>query len=229
MTKQELLARLRLHEDSFVEFKSEGDRTWKKTIVAFANSVPDDRVAHVVIGTLDSGEVQGLGNTDKLQKTVQEFCADTCYPSISFTTEVHELDGKAVLVVSVPPSRKRPHFADAAYVREGSRTIRANERQFQDLITGRTSVAAELLRYRGQTVTVATAKAAPGFPEYSVTKYGTNYSRFRTFDCQVLEVNSFFARFLQDDTRFSEPLRNIEISYDEKQHRPLIIVHLDGA
>lgn len=230
MTRDELLDRLRLHEDSFVERKSEGDDAWRKTIVAFANSVPTGRVAILFLGVLNDGTIQGLGNPDKLQKTLNKFCRETCYPSVSFATELLQLDGKSVLAVQVPPSHDRPHFAGPAFVRQGSESLRANEAQFRDLITSRSGLAAELLRYRGSLVTVATAKGALGFPEYAATKAGTSVTaRFRARECTVVEVNSFFARFQENDTCFSEPLRNIQISYDEKKHRPLVIIHLDGA
>ena len=52
MTREELLKRLKDHEDNFTERKLEGAKSaeLRKTLVAFANSVPEGRLAILFIG-----------------------------------------------------------------------------------------------------------------------------------------------------------------------------------
>ncbi len=63
----ELLARLRQPEDNFTERKSEGAASraeLRKTLVAFANSVPEGRTAVLYIGVDDDGTPMGVSNPD---------------------------------------------------------------------------------------------------------------------------------------------------------------------
>jgi predicted HTH transcriptional regulator len=230
LTRTELVERLAQHEDSFVERKLEGG-DFKPTLVAFANSVPPGRDAVLYIGIRDDGEVVGLANPDALQKKIQQFCQDTCYPPIAFTTELVAVKEKPVLAIVIPPSPERPRFAGSAYTRLGTKNMPASPELFAELITSRSGKAAELLRYRQSPITVISMKARPGHPEAARVRAGTPMSPEprRIDDCSIRDVNPYFVRFEQHGTRFSEPLANIEISYDEERHRPLLIIHLDGA
>lgn len=225
--REELTARLRLHEDSFVERKLEGHDIMP-TIVGFANSVPTGRDAILFIGVRDNGEVVGVKNADSLQKKLQKSCKTDCYPPIACFTELLVVDEKQIVAVVIPPSLNRPHFAGPAYIRKGSTTVAASEEAFADLINARTSKAAELLRYRGQPITVVSIKNRLGQPEHTETRGGTTlHGQMRRYDATILDVNSFFVRFEINQTRYSEPLDNITISYDEEKHKPLVHVHLD--
>lgn len=230
LTRAELLERLAQHEDSFVERKPEG-ADFKPTLVAFANSVPPGRDAILYVGIRDDGKVLGLANADTLQKKIQKFCQVTCYPPIAFTSELLTVEEKPILAVVIPPSPERPHFAGSSYTRLGTENVRVSPQLFAELITSRSGKAAELLRYRQSPVTVVSMKARPGYPEAGRVKAGTTMTTEprRMTDCRILDVNPFFVRLEQHGTRFSEPLANIAISYDEERHCPLLIVHLDGA
>jgi predicted HTH transcriptional regulator len=71
LTDAELIARLTMTEDSFVERKSQTDRAgWLKTVVAFANSTPIGLPAVLFIGVSDDGVVSA--NVD-VEKTMQAF------------------------------------------------------------------------------------------------------------------------------------------------------------
>jgi len=229
LSRDELTRRLAQHEDSFVERKLEGD-DWKPTLVAFANSVPHGRDAVLYIGVRDDGEIAGVSNADSIQKKLQAFCRNTCYPPMSFTTELLTAGDAQVIAVVVPPSSNRPHFAAPAYVREGTKTVSAAPRLFEDLIASRTSKTAELLRYRGIRFTIMSAKTRLGIPEYLATRAGTSMTgQIREYECALVEVNAFFARFELSGANFTEPLENLTISYDDRKHRPLVTIHLDGA
>ena len=67
-------------EDNFVERKLETDmRDWKKTIVAFANSLLLGETALLVIGMDDSGRALGVRNSDEVQERIGEICEHQCY------------------------------------------------------------------------------------------------------------------------------------------------------
>ena len=81
-------------EDSLREKKVESDlKDLLKTMVAFANSVAPGDTAQIFIGEKDDGTVQGVKNTDNIQKTVTKE-AEKIYPEIYYKTEVYERDGK---------------------------------------------------------------------------------------------------------------------------------------
>jgi hypothetical protein len=202
----------------------------KPTVVAFANSVPYGREAVLYVGVRDDGTILGLSNADSIQKKVQALCADTCYPPIQFTTELLPVEDKHILAVVIPPSDRRPHFAGGAYIRQGTKNIPANDSAFAELVTSRSSLAAELLKHRDALVTVVSAKNRLGYPELEDMRAGTTLrGQLRREECRILDVYPFFVRFELQSRRFAEPLRNLTLSYDEEKHRLLILVHLDGA
>jgi hypothetical protein len=229
LVNEHLIARMKDHEDSFVEFKPEsGD--FKKTIVAFANSVPPGRDAVLYVGVGDDRKPLGVNNTDSLQKKIRKFCKEQCYPEIEFTTEILRIQDLSVLAIIVPYSPKKPHFAGPAWIRMGTESVRASESLFDDLITSRHAKAEELLKYKDKDVTVVSAKENPGRPEFRQIISGTDISKGPTsYTCQVETVTPFFARFrfASDGRHFSEPLGNIVISFDERQSRPLILITHD--
>ncbi len=116
LVRRDLLDRLRDHEDSFVERKLEG-ADLKRTIVAFANSLPTGREAVIYVGVGDDGQIRGVSNPDSLQKKLRRICVEGCYPSVQFTTEILRVENTAILAVVIPPSSDKPHFAGPAYIR----------------------------------------------------------------------------------------------------------------
>ena len=229
LTRKELIDRLSLHEDSFVERKLEGG-DYKPTLVAFANSVPEGREAVLYLGVRDDGEVAGVSNPDTLQKKIQRFCAESCYPPLSYTAELLPRDGKVLLAIVITSSKERPHFSGPAWTRRGSQNIRADAETYDHLVTSRHTKAAELLKYLGKQVTVLTWKNQLGHPECADVKAGTSlHGPLKQDEYTILDVNPFFVRLEKQGRRVSEMLRNIDISYDEKKWRPILLVHLDGA
>lgn len=219
----ELLDRLRNDEDSLVERKSEGVNRaeLRRTLVAFANSVPDGRSAVLFIGVRDDGSIQGVKSPDALQKTVADICDHTCYPPIVFSTEVLQIEGQAVLAVVVPPNQNRPHFAGQAFVREGSRSVVASEGIFQELVTRRLSKAHEILKWRDQPVTVVVRGKKLG----STKRLGD--TRYRgTAECLVVDCSPHCVRLrvLSTSQAVAEPLGNVTISHDEMRGRLMLII-----
>jgi schlafen family protein len=132
-----LRKRLKNREDGFVECKPEGVSTEdiRKTLVAFANSIPEGEQAILFIGVADDGTLLGVNDTDKLQKGVRRVAEEKCYPPIkAHTCKVFEESGKSIVAVIVSASASRPHFAGTAYVRIGSESVKAPEQIFEQML-----------------------------------------------------------------------------------------------
>ena len=227
LTRENLVRRLKEHEDSYVERKKSAQRDpVKKTLVALANSLPTGREAVLYLGVADDGEILGLGNADDIQKKVRSWCVKECYPEIQYTTELLTIDGKTVLAIVVHPSERKPHFTGRAYVRRGTENIEASDEMYREMVYSHTAKVAELMRYRGMTVTVFTEKYRPGIPDF---KPRDGY--LARYECEILDVNAHFVKMAMSDgsLRFTEPLMNIVISQDEEENRPLLIVTKEGA
>ena len=153
---EELISLLNNFEDNFVERKpvGAGDRDFRKTLVAFGNSVPVGRTAVLFIGVDNAGAILGLGDksADSLQQTLFKIATDKCFPPIAFKTECLNVGGEKVLAVIVPASKEKPHFAGPAFVRIGARNQIASESQYQDLITSRNSKAWPILQLKGRRI-----------------------------------------------------------------------------
>jgi hypothetical protein len=132
-------------------------------VVGFANSAPFDRYALLYIGVREDGSIEETVNFDSVQKTLTERLK-AAYPPITYLTRVLVENGKQFLCVLVPGSPERPHFAGPAYVRQGSQTVNATPREFEQLIAQRNSKTYRILQLQGkiiQVVLLATSREIP--------------------------------------------------------------------
>jgi predicted HTH transcriptional regulator len=210
MNETELRARLYDKEDGWTERKSKGVSTEdiRKTIIAFANSLPDGQGAVLFIGISDkTGEVEGVDNTDALQKNVRRAAEEKTYPPIHIghNCKVLHESGKSIVAVIVEASHNRPHFAGPAYVRVGSESIEASESQFEQLIATRTSVARRILEAKRKDET------------FLVQEARRHYHHGRT-QCRVESCDAHFANFraVTEGWLHSAPLSQITVSYVEQ-------------
>ena len=223
METDKLIARLRGGEDNLVERKPEGvNRSeLRRTIVAFANSTPDGQVALLFLGVHDRGEVLGVQSADALQKTIGEVCNVDCYPQIEFFARVLEVDGKTVLAIGIPSSKRRPHFAGAAFVRKGSESVVASAELYDELILSRNDKCRQILAWRQQLVTVQCVQHRIG-----VQKRVPDQAYREESECRVLACDAHVVQLeiIGSGTRVSEPLACVTIMRDEKKCRPLLVV-----
>ncbi len=221
--KVELLARLRNHEDNFTERKLDGTpaRDLRKTIVAFANSVPEGRSAVLFIGVANDGTPVGVKNADELEKTIRQVCKSDCYPPVEFTCETGDVDSKAILAVEIPSSTDKPHFSGPAFVREGSESVAASKEMFEELIRSRIDVCRVIQRAKGQVWRVVGVGKRLG----TIGPVG-DPKHTEACDCTIIECNAHYIRFQQVGVGrlFNEQTRMATISYDEVNHKPMIIV-----
>jgi predicted HTH transcriptional regulator len=132
-TYQNLMSRVTDLEDQFTERKLEGagGSEFKKTIVAFANSLPANRTGVLFVGITDAGKMVGVENSDSLQRNIRRLAENECYPAIYVDMMALNVGGRIVVAVSVSPSTLKPHFAGAAYIRRGSESIAATPQLYE--------------------------------------------------------------------------------------------------
>lgn len=150
---EDIISRLKDLEDGFTERKTEGAANaseLRKTLVAFANSVPAGKTSILFLGVRNDGTPVGLNNPESLQKTIREVAEKDCYPTVKYQTRVFEIDGKILLAVIVQASDERPHFSGPAFIRIGSESVAASGRMYEDLIASRNTKAGRILRSKGE-------------------------------------------------------------------------------
>jgi schlafen family protein len=210
-------------EDNFTERKPSGANRadFRRTLVAFANSVPVAKTAILFVGVADKGEILGVPDPDALQKTIHAVAKDDCYPPIEFSSEVIAIEGKHVVAISVPQSKRKPHFAGAAYIRSGSTSVAASAEMYEELVASRHSKAGRILQAKGELVTVSTVGKHLGS-----TKFIDNRSYRGRHECRVEDCTAHYVRLYEITTgkTLSEPLENITVSRDEERSRLLLIV-----
>src|SRR5438270_3560686 len=147
MTDEELKCRLSDFEDGWTERKEniKGTDDIRKTLVAFANSVPDGDEAVLFVGVADDGNITGVENPEKTQNSISKTASEWCYPPIKHTVRVIGANGKRVIAVMVQASHNKPHFAGPAFIRSGSQSKKASEEVFNQLVASRISKARPLL------------------------------------------------------------------------------------
>jgi schlafen family protein len=210
-------------EDGFTERKLEGVRPaeLRRTLVAFANSVPEGRTAVLFIGVADDGKVVGVSNADDFQKKIRRLAQEECYPPIAITSEVVASNGRNVLAVEVPASSNRPHFAGLAYVRQGSESVQATPELFEQLVASRVTKAGAILRLKGQPITVVALGKELG----ATKKLMDSLYRAR-HECRVEDCTAQYVRLHDISTQrnVTEPWENVTVTYDEERYRPMLIV-----
>ena len=225
-TEQRLTARLakRPSEDNFVERKPQSVKghELRQTLVAFSNSLPETETAVLFIGVDDkTGALLGVDDPEKVQRRVGE-AGEECYPGIRPAMSVLDLDGKRVVAVEITHSKDKPHFAGPAYIRSGSRSLKASDSLYLDLLTSHCNPAGELLKCKGKYVTVRTVNKRLGnhYPEWAP---GVDREGLAT----VVSVDPFSVTFQFTqycDEQCTEPLSRIELDWDARNNRRLVIV-----
>ncbi|PYS77999.1 MAG: hypothetical protein DMF66_07890, partial [Acidobacteria bacterium] len=158
MTDEELKCRLSDFEDGWTERKENIKSTddIRKTLVAFANSVPDGDEAVLFVGVADGGNIIGVDNPEKAQNSISKTASEWCYPPIKHTARVIGVNGKYIVAAIVQASHNKPHFAGPAFIRSGSQSKKASEEVFNQLIASRISKARPLLesKYKGEGIII---------------------------------------------------------------------------
>lgn len=216
-------------EDSLREKKVESDlRDLLKTMVAFANSVAPGDTAHIFIGEKDDGTVQGVTNAESINRSVATE-ADKIYPPIYFRTEVYEREGRQCVRVDIKHNGQAPHFGGAAWVRQGSRTIKATDEIFQQLIAQRQSKVRVLLQWLNRDVTVEGTQRPETFRlDGNVAGFNQEWS-VGVHQATIILVNEHWITFSVHTSQTSraeasEPLEKVLLSWDNQRQRPKVVI-----
>jgi predicted HTH transcriptional regulator len=215
LSDDDLLARMRNFEDHLVERKVVSDeKDWKKTAIAFANSVPVGLPAVLYIGVKDNGEIETpQRNLDEIQRKFNSKM-EHVYPRIFYVPKIVRENGRQALAFIIPGSELRPHFAGLSYVRKGSETREASEEQFNSLIAQRNSKTSRILSWKDKKITVVNRLsvgriAGPGGTE---GQWPDNTA--------VVNCDQFYVTLqIGADPEFSFPLNRVEINFDNMRHR----------
>ncbi len=217
-----LITRLKNHEDALTERKPENvnDREIRKELVAFANNVPPGQEAILFIGVSDAGEFLGVSNPDAVQKRVRKCAEQDCYPPVPYQAHTFQVDGKNLIAVVVPASPERPHFSGAAYVRVGSECKAASKEEYEALINSRNDKCHEIMRHKGTVFTVKVLNKVLGDVSHNVRPQTTIH------ECHIEDCNQHVIKLSDISTsrRYTEPLVNVQVSYDEERYRPMLVV-----
>jgi hypothetical protein len=178
--------------------------------------------AVLFIGVDDTGKIADEVDTERVLKSFSDVVESHVWPPIY--TLCHSLthNGRSCVVVIIPGSSERPHFAGKAYIRLGTQTKEASDQQFAELIAQRNSKARELLAWAGKQITPVHMRREPRgyteqFPQES-TSVKTCNAHFVTVSRSVSEsanqLNSY-------------PLHRIELGFDHARERLFVYIYFD--
>lgn len=197
------LRRLRTNtESNWVERKTTNDKNgWLRTAVAFANSMPMDMPAVLLVGVKDDGTVEKkIGSDHNWEQQQKSVTAEIqrAYPPIKFQQKIIDDPDGSYLAVIVPGSSDRPHFTGGSFVRVGPETRGASEAEFDALIAERSRAAYTIRKWIGRSVTVA---------EYI-------HGGLNPKPCTLTDCNTHYFTVQFSSSYASYPLSRTEISFN---------------
>lgn len=95
-----------------------------KAITCFANT--DGGL--IIIGVNDDGGITGIENIDETIRRIDDIAFNRCEPPVTVMQEILNIDGKTVLIVSVPKGEQRPYrtLRGVYYIRSANRCRQAS-------------------------------------------------------------------------------------------------------
>ncbi len=221
MTPEQLLARMRLDEDTLTERKTQPHQgEVVPALVAFANSVVWDQEAVLFLGVKPDGTPVGVDNADALGQKVAQWAREQCYPPVRVEcVTIPGLAERDVLAVVVRVAERRPHFAGWAYRRDGPRTVKVPPEQFDELLALRNTQTAMLLRHKGQTVSLQTIHHELGRLDQNDPLLTARY------ECELVGCDPFAVvlRELASGTTLAIELERVSLLQDTKWRTPLLL------
>lgn len=132
MNKNELLSILNLGETQTIEFKlSTSIDSIGKNICAFLNT----RGGYIICGVNDNLEIIGISNADEKINRINSELVKDIIPSALYSIDIHELQGKNLVIVEVPAGKDIPFsYRNDIFIREGAATRKASVNTIKDMI-----------------------------------------------------------------------------------------------
>jgi predicted HTH transcriptional regulator len=213
ISDEDLLRRLTNTEDNFTERKRfSDDREWLRTVIGFANSCPLDFPGVLFIGAYNDGRVERPkkpGNLDSLQKTLTDRLNEA-WPPIFYLQKVLKRESLEFLAVLVPGSHLRPHFGGKSYLRFGSETREASEKQFNELLAQRNSKAFAILQWKGRQITAEVRNTE----NYRLMGPVAGF-----FEPLVVSCDAFSVTLKTQSELQTVPLNRLLIGHDDERNR----------
>ena len=115
------------HQTQDFKFAVNDSKKIARSLSAFANTDG----GRLLLGVKDNGKIAGV-ESDEEYYMIEAAAKIHCKPSVPFETRKWEVEGKTVLEIIIPKSKKRPHSAPdkdgkpTAYIRVKDQNIMAN-------------------------------------------------------------------------------------------------------
>ena len=145
-------------ESKVMEYKREYTEDIRYAVIAFANTDGGE----ILIGVEDSGEVCGVSDPDGTLLRLGNMLRDAIRPDVTLFTEgtIKEMEGKAVVSVSVQRGTARPYYLagkgirpEGVYIRQGSASVPASETAILQMIRETSGDKYEEARSQNQQLT----------------------------------------------------------------------------
>jgi len=108
-------------QSEVLEFKSRVPNA--KHLAAIISAFANTNGGRLIVGVQDDGSIVGLDDVDRVRLEVEQ-ALKAISPPIQVETEIVSIDGKSVLVVTVPKGNQSPYLAAGrAFQRLGTRII----------------------------------------------------------------------------------------------------------
>lgn len=102
-----------------------------REMIAFANT----KGGYIIIGVDDDKEIIGVESEKETAELIKETAASVCEPPLNYQISFVELDGKEIVVVTIPESLHKPHrlqdYSDQFDINTAVVTIRVNDKSVQ--------------------------------------------------------------------------------------------------
>ena len=166
MRYREVLELIEEGENIQCEFKPKFSTYEKiaREIIAFANT----KGGKILFGVDDDKKIIGVESEKETTELVKETILNHCEPPLDYKIDYREIEGKEIVIVSIPESENKPHriqdFQSDFDITTATVTIRVNDKSVQ--------ASKEMIRIlRAQTNQVALKKYILGPNEKTVFSY----------------------------------------------------------
>jgi predicted HTH transcriptional regulator len=133
MKYRELKELIEEGENIQCEFKRKFSTAEKiaREMIAFANT----KGGYILFGVDDDKKIFGVESEKETAELVKDAALNYCEPSLAYSIEFKEFDGKEIVILSVPESDNKPHrlqdYLNELDVNKAVVTIRLNDKSVQ--------------------------------------------------------------------------------------------------
>jgi len=120
-------------ESVTTEFKSTPSAP--ETIGPIVCSFLNTQGGTLIIGVKDDGQIVGVDAADRKADEIQRHLLDKISPKATWSVNVDEVDGKALIVIDAPQGMESPYVYDSRiFIRKDTKTVAATSEDINALI-----------------------------------------------------------------------------------------------